>query len=190
MRLSLTLLFFSVMTSVVAQVPGLPSCANSCAVQAVSTSGCSSNDTTCLCNSKSFIGATKQCAMHDCAEDDQTTLSTALSNLCNQGLSSAPPDTFSTPGGLTTTSCFDRCIGPPQTGSSTTIEFSTSFVPSTTLTSAPSTSLLSTTTNAAPSTTVSFSASSSSVSTSSPNNADRLQVGFLGTIIVLAYLTG
>ncbi|KAH8829063.1 hypothetical protein DL96DRAFT_1596527 [Flagelloscypha sp. PMI_526] len=93
MRSSLALLLFSLATFVAAAVPGLPSCANSCADQAASTSGCSSTDTTCLCNSKSFVGATKQCAVHACGQDDQTTLNTALSDFCKQGSSSAPQDT-------------------------------------------------------------------------------------------------
>ncbi|KAI9441931.1 hypothetical protein H4582DRAFT_1426659 [Lactarius indigo] len=119
----------------------LPACASPCATTAIATAGCSSADTTCICDSDPFLVAFTACINQICSSDDIQSTLTFYSLACaGEGPGFSAPATVSS-----------------TTGSGT---------PSSTILTFPSTALMATTTSSLSSTTTSTTSSTSTTTSS------------------------
>ncbi|KAJ3921532.1 hypothetical protein F5877DRAFT_76128 [Lentinula edodes] len=80
---------FSTIRIADAQIPDFPSCANSCIQASLLATGCTTDDTSCLCTNSTFASAVLQCSAMICTADDQATVNSDLNSLCNIATSSS-----------------------------------------------------------------------------------------------------
>ncbi|KIK53858.1 hypothetical protein GYMLUDRAFT_924118 [Collybiopsis luxurians FD-317 M1] len=79
-----TLLSLAIVRVVEAQASNVPNCAQGCLQSSANALGCSTDDSSCLCPSSSFISSVLQCSGQTCSPEDQATASTALGSFCNR----------------------------------------------------------------------------------------------------------
>ncbi|KAH5282339.1 hypothetical protein HBI71_004250 [Parastagonospora nodorum] len=70
-------------TELLAAVPSLPTCAQSCLMTALDHSPCQPTDQKCLCTSAQFIGATDACVMKSCTLMQSLFTKNTTTTLCN-----------------------------------------------------------------------------------------------------------
>ncbi|KAK6542838.1 hypothetical protein TWF694_006779 [Orbilia ellipsospora] len=83
MKFSTVLLAAGAITTTYAQLSAFPSCALSCLVSGISSSGCSATDYKCTCSSSAFLTTSTTCIKGACSTADQDAARTAAINLCN-----------------------------------------------------------------------------------------------------------
>ncbi|KAH9055390.1 hypothetical protein EDB87DRAFT_1334108 [Lactarius vividus] len=172
----------------------LPACASPCATAGIATSGCSSADNTCICDSDPFLVAFTACINESCSSDDIQPALTFYSIACaGEGPGFSIPATGS---GTSSSSILTS----PSSVLTTRPTSSLSLTTTTTTSTSTTTSATGTTTSSKTTTTTSTSTpSSSSESTrtvgSSPTNAAAslsghaaaaLMAGGIGALVAVA----
>ncbi|PTB36093.1 hypothetical protein M441DRAFT_283243 [Trichoderma asperellum CBS 433.97] len=72
MKLNIIISTFLRSSSILAQsLPGLPTCAQTCALDAMAATGCAVTDAKCICADTSFITAITPCILATCNASDQ-----------------------------------------------------------------------------------------------------------------------
>ncbi|KAK6538357.1 hypothetical protein TWF694_011237 [Orbilia ellipsospora] len=93
-----------------AQLADLPTCAQSCIT--ADTGGCNSLDTSCLCNSQTFVNSVETCLLQSCSASDLQTAVNFFQQLC-----AATGVTLSgLPGSSTDSTSIDGAQGAPTSG--------------------------------------------------------------------------
>ncbi|KAL0567862.1 hypothetical protein V5O48_014133 [Marasmius crinis-equi] len=137
-----------------AQLSGLPVCAQTCVSNGAGPIGCSATDAGCLCASPVFIPTTERCASQLCTPDEIAQVGTALTNACD-----AVTGTGTSTGTFSGTRS-DTSTAATTTG--TTTESTTSISSSTTSVTSvftPPTTIIQTTPTTTPQTTTSITTS-------------------------------
>jgi len=75
-----------------AQIAGLPTCAESCALNAISSTGCAVTDFHCICTASSFLAGVESCISTACSAADQEATLQYAEQLCGSvGVTITPP---------------------------------------------------------------------------------------------------
>ncbi|KAJ7047736.1 hypothetical protein C8F04DRAFT_20543 [Mycena alexandri] len=110
----------SVLAAYPRQLPGFPSCANTCLNEPTNLGGCQETDETCLCKSLVFVETTFACIMAACQGADQQTAINGAESLClNFGVTLAA-ESSSIVAGLSTISSGAFVTGNPGVSTSAT----------------------------------------------------------------------
>ncbi|KAH8984807.1 hypothetical protein EDB86DRAFT_2408256 [Lactarius hatsudake] len=160
-----------------AQSP-LPACASPCVTTSIPTSGCSSADNTCICDSNPFLVAFSACINQICSSDDIQQALTFYSIACaGEGPGFATPATVSSTTGS----------GTPSSGiitSSSSVSTTSSLSLTSTATSSSKTTSSKTTTTSTPSS--SSSPANAAASLSGHAHAVALMAGGIGALVAVA----
>ncbi|KAH9027992.1 hypothetical protein EDB84DRAFT_284193 [Lactarius hengduanensis] len=166
-----------------AQSP-LPACASPCVTASIPTSGCSSADNTCICDSNPFLIALSACINKSCSSDDIQETSTFYSIACaGEGPGFAIPATVSSTTGSSTSSS-----SIPTSPSSVLTTSSLSLTTTSTTSSSKTTSSKTTTTGTSTTSTPSSSSSPTNAATSLSGHAHAaaLIAGGIGALVAVA----
>jgi hypothetical protein len=78
----LGLLATSAARLVYGQLSAIPSCADSCALNGISATGCAETDIACICKASGYIDSVAKCVQSACSQSDQQAALCAAQSLC------------------------------------------------------------------------------------------------------------
>ncbi|KAH8127469.1 hypothetical protein LI328DRAFT_130418, partial [Trichoderma asperelloides] len=95
MKLNIIISTFLLSSSTLAQsLPGLPTCAQMCALEATEATGCAVTDAKCICTGTSFMSVIASCISAACnASDQEATFSFAQQFCASAGVTITFPAT-------------------------------------------------------------------------------------------------
>jgi len=153
-----------------AQLSNIPSCALSCAISSIGSSGCSETDIKCVCQAKSFITSITTCVQGACTPAELQQTMTAAQGLCQSvGVTLTFPSSGGSSSTTSSSSSSAAVVAPTTTSSAaaapTTSSAAVVYVSTTKSTSTVSMTTTVTTCQGAASTTYAVSPVSNSTST-------------------------